>query len=134
MEIEVVCSLIAAGGVIVSAMFSWFVSHSTANKEIRKLQMTWKREDIISSDDEFADMSAEVAKYVQSASFTFQQSSMAKVAFIRSKELGELSDKLDSLYSAIKSGKPTESDDCLSAVLEEKRKRKGKAQSSQTNA
>lgn len=133
MEVEVVCSLIAAGGVVVSAMFSWLISHSTINKEIKKTQMTWKREDVISSDDEFAKMSAEVAKYLQSGSITLKQEAIAEVAFVRSKESGELASKLDALYSTIESGNLSASDDCLSAVLEEKRKRKRKAQSPQTN-
>lgn len=126
MSAEIICALIAIAGTAVSAGVSWFVSRSTANKEIEKMQLAWEREDVISSDDEFAEMAAGVAEFVQSYSALHQRNAIAKVAAIRSKETGELGKLLDKLYDAIKSCDYIRTDIILSAVINEKRNAKSK--------
>ncbi len=126
MSAEIICALIAIAGTAVSAGVSWFVSRSTANKEIEKMQLAWEREDVISSDDEFAEMAACVAEFVQSYYGLHQRNAIAKVAAIRSKETGELGKLLDELYDAIKSCDYSRTNLTLSAVINEKRNAKSK--------
>lgn len=134
MSTEVICALIAVGGTLLSALVSYAVSRSTANREIEKMQLTWEREDVVSSDDEFAEMSSLVAQFVQSNRTTHQREALAKIAAIRSKESGSLASILDDLYSAVRSGDILSSDACLSRVIDEKRHAERKSNTSSRNS
>lgn len=134
MTTEVICALIAVGGTLISALISYAVSRSTASKEIEKMKLTWEHEDVVSSDDEFADMSALVAQFVHSHLQGHQQIAMSKIAAIRSKESGNIASLLDELYSAVRSGNISAADSCLSKVIDEKRHAKCKANASGRNA
>lgn len=122
---ELACAVISTFGVIVSALISRNISKNTAAREVTKMKMTWEREDIISSDDEFADMAATVARFVQFNSPTHRSDSMAKVAAARSKESKELGKILDNLYDAIHRNRSQEADLLLTEAITEKRKIKG---------
>lgn len=127
MPTEIICAIIAVAGTVVSSLIAWFVSRSTANKEIEKMQLSWAREDIVSSDDEFASMSAAVARYIQCNNGTHQREAMAAVASIRAKESGEIGSVLDELYRTISSGQSTAADRALTCVIENKRNAKSQA-------
>jgi len=126
LETEVLCTLITVAGTVLSALIAWFVSRSTASKELEKLKLTWEREDIVSSDDEFAAMASAVANYVHSNVPLCQREAMCAVASIRSKESGDLGTLLDQLYNAINSNYSIEADRLLSQVINKKRDAKGK--------
>lgn len=125
----IVSALISViGSIITTAMANKAATKTakeTTNNEIERLKLTWDREDIVSSDDEFAEMAASSAKFVQYNSPTLRSEAMAKVAAVRSKESLALGEKLDSLYSAIKRNNQPEADECLTAAINEKRKIKG---------
>ena len=89
------------------------------------MQLSWIREDIVSSDDDFAEMASLVAQYVVTGAPSYRTSAIAKTAAIRSKESGEIADKLDKLYSALGKSDVTKLN-ALDHVIEEKRKAKGK--------
>ena len=133
MTVEVICALITVGGVIFSALISYAISRTTANKELEKIKLTWEREDVISSDDEFAEMAGAVAKFIQSNSSTNQRNAMEHVASIRSKETGALGRLLDELYLDIQSGDKYNSDVRLSQVIDQKREAKSKNNASTRN-
>lgn len=133
MSTEVICALISVGGALLSALISYGVSRSTANKEVERMRLTWEREDVVSSDDEFAAMSSSVAKFVQSGRTSCQQAAMAEIAAIRSKESGNLAYLLDDLYFAVQSGNIGNSDVCLTKVIDEKRDTKRKQNTSRRN-
>lgn len=90
------------------------------------MQLSWIREDIVSSDDDFAEMASLVARYVVTGAPSYRTSAIAKTAAIRSKESGEIADKLDKLYSALGKSDVTKLNEALDHVIEEKRKAKGK--------
>lgn len=133
MTSEIICSLIALGGTVISALIAYFVSRSTANKELEKLKLTWEREDLVSSDDEFAEMAAAVAKFVQRRNYGEQRNALSSVAAIRSKETGEMAELLDSLYRAVRDWNPKQIDALLTQVIEKKREAKGHANSAHRN-
>lgn len=133
MTSEVICTLITVGGVTFSALISYAISRSTANKEIEKLQLSWEREDIISSDDEFADMTGAVAKYVSHNTSSNQRDAIERVASVRSKETGTLGRLLDELYIDVKSNNINNADIHLSQVIDQKREAKSKAKASNRN-
>lgn len=121
MTTEVLCTLVTAGGTLLSACIAFFVSRSTANKEIEKMKLTWEREDIISSDDEFAEMASAVAKFVLYNSGAHHNEALARVASVRAKEMGNLANILDTLYQHIRRDKQTEANDALTAAINERR-------------
>ena len=133
MTSEIISALIAVGGVLFSAIISYAISRSTANKEIEKMKLSWEREDIVSSDDEFAEMTGAVAQFVQSPSNRNQRTAMEKIAAIRSKEVGALGDMLDKLYFDVQSGVVHSSDVQLTQVINQKREAKSKANASNRN-
>lgn len=130
MKAEIICALITVGGALLSALIAFFVSRSTANKEIEKMKLTWEREDVISSDDEFADMASAVATYVQNGWSDTQRTAMSKIAAIRSKEIGSLASKLDQLYTAVSRDNAKSADSLLTEVINEKRQAKSKTDTS----
>lgn len=125
MPVEVVCTIIAAAGALLSAVLSFFVSRFSAAREMERLHKTWEREDVVSSNDEFAVMASAVAEFVHSGSGLFQRKAMATVAFVRARERGALADRLDALYAAVFAGSGTQANDELTKVIEEKRQRQG---------
>ena len=133
MTSEIICALITAGGVLFSAIVSYAISRSTANKEIEKLKLTWEREDVVSSDDEFAEMAEAVAKFIHNCNSSNQRDALGKVAAIRSKETGELGALLDKLYAAIRTGIPSDANEQLTKVINQKRETKSKANAPKGN-
>lgn len=133
MTSEVICTLITVAGVIISALISYAISRSTANKEIEKMQMSWEREDVISSDDEFANMAGSVAKFINHNAPSNQRNAIEQVASVRSKETGVLGRLLDELYMDINYGNVNDADIHLSQVIDQKREAKSKTNASNRN-
>lgn len=89
------------------------------------MQLSWEREDIVSSDDEFAEMASTVAQFVYYANGTFGPKSYEKVAAVRSKEAGKIGTILDSLSQAIKEDDYNDADVLLDEAIDEKRRIRG---------
>lgn len=101
MNTEIICALIAVTGTLVSAVISFWVSKFSAEKEIQKMKLEWKRQDIVSSDEDFLDMAVAVSRFIQMQTSKTHTEAIAAVTKIRAKESGTIADSLDSLYSAI---------------------------------
>ena len=106
----------AAGKIAVKA------AREAAKNEIDKLQHTWNREDTVSYDEEFDQMTTAVAKYIWSGGLRYDDKAMAMVAVLRSKVTGELAQTLDSLYTSIQLDQVQLADQHLSEAIEIKRK------------
>lgn len=122
----VVSAIITLIGNIIAAKIAQRTALKTAqettNQEIKKLEKTWEREDIVTSDDEFAEMSAAVAKFVYHNSPSTTRDALANVAAVRSKESGSLGEDLDFLYDAIRLNKQTDANKFLTMAINERRK------------
>lgn len=113
--------LIALVGVVLSFLSSLIISRYTANKEIKKLRLSWKREDNIAAENEFSEMAAAVAKYIQVDSPPTRSEASAKVAAFRAKERGDMAIYLDELYSHIARRENEKADALLTRVIQCKR-------------
>ena len=102
-------------------------AQETANKEIEKMKLTWQREDIVSSDEEFAEMASIVAKFCAFETGAWSDEAIEKVGAIRSKECGALGQIMDDLYDSVKHCKYAEADMHLSLAINEKRRIKSQA-------
>ena len=90
------------------------------------MRLSWEREDVVSSDEEFGKMCSAVAVSVHDNSYTNRAKAASHVASIRSQEQGTLGYLLDELYFSLKKSQNSSvTDDLLTKVIEEKRKRKG---------
>lgn len=76
-------------------------AQETTNQEIKKLERTWEREDVVSSDEEFAEMAKTVAQYVHRDTIQHGSAAVGLVASVRAKEYGELGQILDALHKAL---------------------------------
>lgn len=118
---EFVCALISFAGVIISALISKNVAKTAANKEIEKMKLSWEREDMVTSEEEFSEMTAAVARYASSfRTFDFRDA-MGKLAAVRAKESGALAEALDVLYQIVSRGHRAEIETQLSKVIAVKR-------------
>lgn len=121
----IVSAIITVIGNIITSKISQEAAIEAAKKaachEIDKMERTWEREDIVSSDDEFAEMAKAVAKFIDYSTCDNQQDAIGRVAAIRSKESGELGCALDNLYSAVKQEDTESANQYLTEAIEKKR-------------
>lgn len=100
-------------------------AQETATQEIKKMERTWEREDLVSSDEEFSAMTTAVARYVHRNSIEHGVDAAGKVAGVRSKEHGEMGKILDDLHKSIDDRNLEQAAIELSKAIDEKRKIKG---------
>ena len=125
--ITVIGSIIAAH---ISRKAAVETAKETANHELEKLERTWDHDNIVSSDDEFAEMAAIVSKFVCYESGAWSDDALSKVAEIRSRESDQLGRILDSLYIYIEERNYGDTDKTLTAAINEKRRLKQIAKTS----
>ena len=99
-------------------------AQETTNQEIKKLERTWEREDVVSSDEEFAEMACAVAKYIHRDIIGHGVDAAGKVAAIRSKEHGELGNILDALHKSLDDRDLDRAEKELTKAINEKRRLK----------
>jgi len=121
MNPETISTLISALGVILSAGVSLLVARSTAANEIKKMQLSWEREDTVTSDDEFTAMVSAAVKYANTEDDRYMIGTLQKVASLRAKAIGEIAKTYDLLYLAVQRGDYTGIDKILTELLNQKR-------------
>lgn len=126
MTTEVLSGLFSLVGIVFSGVLSFLVAKSSASKEIDKLKLTWKREDVVSSETDFSEMVSSVAVYAKTLSIDDMNTATKWVAKIRAQESGALGDLLDGLYNQLRDPIVFELEDTLSEIIKEKRQRKNK--------
>ena len=126
MTTEVLSGLFSLVGIVFSGVLSFLVAKSSASKEIDKLKLTWKREDVVSSEADSSEMVSSVAVYAKTLSIDDMNTATKWVAKIRAQESGALGDLLDGLYNQLRDPIVFELEDTLSEIIKEKRQRKNK--------
>ena len=131
MTIEIVISsaIVSAAITVIGSIIAAKISQKTAIKtareaagnEIEKMRLGWCREDVVSSDEEFSEMAAAVARYISSGHNSQKCEALAKVAAIRAKENLQIGSTLDLLYKSISSQDLAGADAGLSAAISIKR-------------
>lgn len=101
MPTEVVCAIIAAVGAVLSALIAWFVSKSTVNGEIIKMQLKWEHEHSVSSEEEFSEMVSAVTRHIHAPCEESFLTAVEKINTVRLKETGELFYSLCTLYECL---------------------------------
>ena len=118
MSVKTICTLITAGGVVISAVISFLTSRYVSNKEIEKLKLTWKREDNIMSSEDISELTKLVYEFANCQNDYFRIPAMAKVAAMRSRETGAVADALNNLHNALEHCNRYEATKQLSEVIQ----------------
>lgn len=118
---ELACSVISAVGVALSAFVSKRTAETIANKETEKMKLKWEREDVVSSDEEFAAMVDAAAKTIAYPNSENYFIAIGRIAAIRSKEIGTLGHFMDELYKAIRNRDYEKADEWLTKIIKQKR-------------
>ena len=122
----IVSAAITVVGNIVMARITAKSAERTAKdaaaNEIEKMQLTWNREDTVSSDDEFAEMAAVVSKWAVWKTGAWDADAIEKVSSIRAKEIGALGDIMDELYACIDSRMFDRGNELLTKAINERRR------------
>ena len=126
MTTEVLSGLFSLVGIVFSSVLSFLIAKSSASKEIEKLKLTWKREDVVSSEADFSEMVSSVAVYAKTLSITDMNTATKWVAKIRAQERGVLGGLLDDLYDQLRDPIVYDLENTLSEIIKEKRQRKSK--------
>lgn len=121
----VVSAIITAIGGIITAKMARTTAvqaaQEAADQEIKKLERTWAREDVVSSDEEFAEMASAAATYLHFPTGATRKNAIGKVAAIRAKECGALGKELDMLYAAVVKQDEVKAEKALTAAIDLKR-------------
>lgn len=133
MSSELICTFITAGGVVLSAVISYFTSRYVANNEIKKLKMTWDREDAKSSSKDIAELTKLVCDFTACENDLFRIPAMSKTAEMRSAVSGEFAKTLDDLYTALSHCDRFKSQILLSEVIKQQSKAQGDTQDKKGN-
>lgn len=89
--------------IIVSFVGSWIIARRTSRHETKQLKLSWKREDKQFADHEYAQLFDAVMTYASNGGMPEDYAvACAKIAIVRSRETGELAEKLDVLFSSLK--------------------------------
>lgn len=136
MDLETIFSSVAVSAIIslIGSVIVAFISRKaairtakeTANHEMEKLERTWNHDDVVSSDDEFAEMASIVSRFVGMETGAWGIDALSKVAELRSRESGVMGSILDNLYCSIKDDDYPRANELLSKAIEEKRRIKQK--------
>ena len=124
----IVSAVIAAIGGIITTIITQRntrkIAQEAANQEIQKMERTWEREDVVSSDEEFAAMSCAAAKYIHCNTVKLASDAIGMVASVRAKEYGELGRILDELHKALDNRDLERADRELTKAINKKRELK----------
>lgn len=96
--ITAICSLISA---VVSALISKLTAESVSNKEIRKMKLSWVREDMVSTDDDFAEMIKAITTFLYYRDDRSQLDALQSISVVRAKENGALAPLVDDVYHCV---------------------------------
>ena len=113
---EIISALISASGTIIAAIIAWLSAKSAAKREIRKLKTEWARQDKLSDDQKFTEMTSAVSRYIQTGWPRHQREALEKISTVQS--TGRLSsDELQCLYEAVLSSDIDQCRTQLSVVI-----------------
>ena len=118
---EVIICVLSGFFSVAGAVISILKSRVVAKTEHELKQLTWQREDIVSSEEEFAQMARAVSVF-STDRHNDRGAALQSVAAIRAKETGALGEALDELYSCVRYEDNPGTNRALSKVIDEKRK------------
>ena len=114
---EIICSIIAFSGIVLSGFVSWFTARYAAKKETEKMLLSWKHESEISFEKEFSEMIAAANEFIQHRSPKRKRDACSRILVLCSKSPASLLPSLQKLYQLFQNH-PPETSPLISALSE----------------
>lgn len=114
MDINEIIDLLAAISPILSAVIAFITAKYTTQKEIRKQEMQWDREDDIAENRDFSAMTSAVSRFIQSGWSKHQREAIERITVVQT---ADSDPELDTLFDAVASGDTDNSANCLQNVV-----------------
>lgn len=114
---EVICAIFTLLGVIYANIASRKISKNTLEKEIEKLERTWKHDETTTFEQAYREMIDAVSRYISDSSITNQNAARVKVALMMSFADGDLADVLSSLYLSLKHRPSPDAEEQMMSVI-----------------
>lgn len=120
MSTEVVCIMITTIGALVTTAISAVTSKKVAANEIKKLKLTWDREDAKTSSEDIAELTKLVYSFTNCQNNTFAIPAISKTAEMRLNATGDFAAALDELYTALSQCNRIKAEQLISEVIKSK--------------
>lgn len=101
---------------LLSLLGSYFIARHAARNEIKKLELTAKREDSLSERKAYLDVSTAVSAYIYDPDFDLRRDAISAISAARIIKHGYVGDLLDELRIAVASDDRQKAEDLLSAI------------------
>ena len=101
MSPEIICAALSLLGVFLSSVIAFLTSRAIARNEIRKLRLTWDREDSLEFDKGLQELFQLVYEFIDSQNNSFAIPAISRLAPLRVKETGPAAPLLDELHNAL---------------------------------
>lgn len=118
---EVLDVVMPLTSIILSGIISWIISKSTAIKELRQMQLTWTREDVISLNEHYTKMIYAVQRFLNNPTPEHKGNALEEIAVLREKESGDLAYLLDDLSGFIQLNKVEKTTDRFNHIISKRR-------------
>lgn len=118
---EIIQCLLSIATIGISSLASVIAARIAAKKEIRKMMLSWQREDMVSSEREFSEMCAAVTQYVVDGNNSNWKNALEKISALRARHSGGAGEHLDVLYYCVHENNQNGADKELSLLIDAKR-------------
>lgn len=113
MNTEVRCSLIALVGVLVSAVVAYLVSRN----EIKKLKLTWIRDDSLTFNDDFKETCSCILNYLDTGSEHHRKIAYQQVFLLQSSAPKSMVPTLKKLQAHLEAGNKSKVEELLQQLI-----------------
>lgn len=100
----IICAIVSAAGVVISAAIAFITALCTSKSEFRKLKMQLEHDDKRTVETAFSEMVDSVSKYVESGYRSRQRDAMGKILVSMIGADRQMTDALSKLYAAVSGG------------------------------
>lgn len=118
MSTEVICALISAAGVVLSALVSVLISRN----EIKKLKLSWSRDDDLSFSEDFNRACSCILNYIETPTDSYRRTALRQVLLLQSSAPAKIIDPLRKMNHALDSGDPKTAKQLLDELISIKQK------------
>lgn len=118
---EITCTIISTGGIILSALISYWASRFAASNEIKQMKALWDREDSETVDKLFLEMISEVEKFICEELFDNIPETLSAISKARAYMPSNLAPLGDQLHKDVQGEDRSAARKTLDKIIAEKR-------------
>ena len=119
--LEILRDFLPLIGSVASCIISFFIARATASNEIKKLEMSWNREDVKAFRNALSEVAVSISKYIDTGEPGDQECALQKVEAIRPIVPSYCAESLEKLRNRLIIGDTIDVDQALSELLQNQR-------------